>query len=71
MKTYTVEGLFDIDKYENDEQVVKLTDLKAFLKKVDVAFEMVRISWDKPTPQATSAINEAWEELRELQPYKK
>lgn len=36
------------------------------LDKVDTAFEMVRVGWDKPNSQATNAINEAWKEIREI-----
>lgn len=40
------------------------TEIKKVLNDVDTAFEVVRISWDNPTPQAVSAINEAWTQVR-------
>lgn len=42
------------------------TDIKKVLNDVDTAFEVVRVSWDNPTPQAVGAINDAWKKVREL-----
>lgn len=43
-----------------------LKAMKPILNEVDTAFEVVRISWDNPTPQATGAINDVWRKIRNL-----
>lgn len=42
------------------------TEIKKVLNDVDTAFEVVRVSWDNPTPQAVQAMNDAWVKVREL-----
>lgn len=66
IRTYTVEELFDIDKEDNDERVIKVVDLKHSLNKVDTAFRLATIDREL-NPQTLEAIKEAWELVRNIQ----
>lgn len=46
--------------------ILKAIDAIRMANEVDTAFEMIRISWDAPTPQASESINSAWEKVRTI-----
>lgn len=54
------------ERETHNAAIQKSIDAIRIANEVDTAFEMVRISWDTPTPQATSAINTAWERVRTI-----
>jgi hypothetical protein len=54
------------ERESHNAAIQKAIDAIRMANEVDTAFEMVRISWATPTPQATSAINTAWEKVRTI-----
>jgi hypothetical protein len=54
------------ERKDHNAAIQKAIDAIQMANEVDTAFEMIRISWDAPTPQATSAINTAWEKVRAI-----
>jgi len=54
------------ERESHNASIQKAIDAIQMANEVDTAFEMIRISWDAPTPQATSAINTAWKKVKTI-----
>ena len=54
------------ERKKHNTAIQKAIDGIRMANEVDTAFEMVRISWDKPTSQASEAINTAWIKVRSI-----
>jgi hypothetical protein len=54
------------ERETHNAAIQKAIDAIRIANEVDTAFEMIRISWDAPTPQATSAISTACEKVRAI-----
>lgn len=67
IEPHSVEHLYDMDKDELDQEIVyKACDVRKLANDIDTAFEVIRVSWDNPTPQANQTINEAWAQVRRV-----
>lgn len=67
IEPHSVEHLFDMDKDELEQEIVyKACDVRKLANDIDTAFEVIRVSWDNPTPQANQTINEAWAQVRRV-----